>query len=379
MTSGKPTICLTMIVKNEAHVIARCLDSVRPLITSWCIVDTGSTDGTQELVRKELADLPGDLYERPWKDFGHNRSEAIDLARGKADYDLMMDADDVLVIPDEFVMPALTADSYEIRVEDAGISYYRVHFFRGDLDFHYVGVLHEVIMSGPGRTLARLDGLTYRRTYEGARSADPDKFRKDAAVLKKALQADPGNARYAFYLAQSWRDAGEPGKAAAAYERRAAMGGWPEETWYSLYERARLADRLGEDDDAVIAHYLRAFEARPQRAEALCDLARVLRLRDRPAIAYPFACAASVIPRPGDILFVEDDVYTWRALDELAVAAYYVGRYQEGLAANQRLLSGKALPPKERPRVWDNLELCRKELDARRRSPTGSRTRTVST
>lgn len=178
-------------------------------------------------------------------------------------------------------------------------------------------------MSGPGRTLERLDRLTYRRAYDGARSADPDKFRKDPAALKKALQVDPDNARYAFYLAQSWRDAGELAKAAAAYERRAAMGGWPEEVWYSLYERARLADRLGEDDDVVMAHYVRAFEARPQRAEALCDLARVLRLRDRPASAYPLRARLD-LPRPADILFVEDAVYTWRALDELAIAAYYV-------------------------------------------------------
>jgi tetratricopeptide (TPR) repeat protein len=351
-----------MIVKNEAHVIARCIASVKPLITSWCIVDTGSTDGTQELIRKELADLPGDLHERPWKDFGHNRTEAIELARGKADYDLVMDADDVLVIPDGFVMPRLTADSYEIRVEDSGIYYYRVHFFRSDLDFHYVGVLHEALVSGPGRTLARLDRLTYRRAHDGARSADPHKFRKDAAVLEKALDAEPDNARYAFYLAQSWRDAGEYAKAAAAYERRAAMGGWPEEVWYSLYERARLADRLSEDDDATIAHYLRAFESRPQRAEAPCDLARSLRLRDRPAAAYPFARAASDIPRPKDILFIDDSVYAWRALDEFGVAAYYAGLYKEGLAANKRLLSGRALPKSERARVQKNLEFCREKL-----------------
>lgn len=361
-SSGKQTICLTMIVKNEAHVIARCIDSVKPLITSWCVVDTGSTDGTQELIRKELAELPGDLHERPWKDFGHNRSEAIELARGKADYDLMMDADDVLVIPDRFVMPRLTADSYEVRVEDSGISYYRIHFFRGDLGFRYVGVLHEVMSPGPGRTLARLDGLTYRRMYDGARSADPDKFRKDAAVLEKALRTDPNDTRAAFYLAQSWRDAGELAKAATTYERRAAMGGWPEEVWYSLYERARLGDRLGEDDDAVTARYIRAFEARPQRAEALCDLARSLRLRDRPAAAYPFARAAGDIPRPDDILFVDDAVYTWRSLDELGVAAYYAGRYREGLTAAERLLAGQALPESERPRIRKNLEFCRKEL-----------------
>ncbi|MBO2458056.1 glycosyltransferase [Actinomadura violacea] len=334
MPSGKQTICLTMIVKNEAHVIARCLASVRPLITSWCIVDTGSGDGTQKIIREELADLPGQLHERPWRDFGHNRTEAIELARGKADYDLVIDADDVLVIPGGFAMPRLTADSYEIRVEDCGTSYYRVHLFRGDLDFHYVGVLHEVIMSGPGRSLARLDGLGYRRMYDGARSTDPLKFRKDAALLEKSLKAEPGNTRYAFYLAQSWRDAGEYTKAAAAYERRAGMGGWPEEVWYSLYERARLAEHIGEDDDAVIAHYVRAFETRPQRAEAPCHLARALRLRNRPAAAYPFARTASDIPRPNDILFIDDSVYTWRALDEFGIAAYHTGLYREGLAAN---------------------------------------------
>ena len=58
-----------MMVKNEAPVIGRCLDSVRKLIDSWVIVDTGSTDGTQSLVAEILHDIPGKLYERPWRDF----------------------------------------------------------------------------------------------------------------------------------------------------------------------------------------------------------------------------------------------------------------------------------------------------------------------
>jgi glycosyltransferase involved in cell wall biosynthesis len=70
-----------MIVKDEAHVIERCLRSVLPFVDWWVVADTGSSDGTQDLVRSTLAALPGELVERPWVDFGHNRQEVLELAR----------------------------------------------------------------------------------------------------------------------------------------------------------------------------------------------------------------------------------------------------------------------------------------------------------
>src|SRR5262245_49942 len=101
-----------MIVRNEAPVIRRCLDSVRPWIDAWCVVDTGSSDGTQALVRQALAGLPGDLVERPWVDFAHNRTEALAAARGRADYVLVIDADETLEPAPGFALPRLTADAY---------------------------------------------------------------------------------------------------------------------------------------------------------------------------------------------------------------------------------------------------------------------------
>src|ERR1700722_16895613 len=210
---GNPSVCLNMIVKNEAKVIARCLESVKPFIDAWVIVDTGSTDGTQAIIRSLMADLPGELHERPWKDFGHNRSDAIELARGKGDYLFVIDADDLVAAPPRFAFPKLTHDSYQLRVEDAGTSYHRLHLFRSDLDYRYVGVLHEVLVSAGTRTMGRVEGLVYERAGGGARSVSPNKYRSDAAVLEAALAAEPTSARYAFYLAQSWRDCGENEKA----------------------------------------------------------------------------------------------------------------------------------------------------------------------
>ncbi len=96
------TICLNMIVKNEKHVIRRCLEAVKGVVDYWVIVDTGSTDGTQEIIRECMKGLRGQLYERPWRDFAFNRNEALDLAAGKGDYLLLVDADEVMHITSGF-------------------------------------------------------------------------------------------------------------------------------------------------------------------------------------------------------------------------------------------------------------------------------------
>jgi hypothetical protein len=64
MNAAGQTLCLNMIVNNEAPVIRRCLDSLRPIIDHWVIVDTGSA--RQTIIREYLKDLQGELHERPW-------------------------------------------------------------------------------------------------------------------------------------------------------------------------------------------------------------------------------------------------------------------------------------------------------------------------
>src|SRR3954469_17843483 len=93
---------LVMIVRDEAAVLERCLKSVLPYVSHWTICDTGSTDGTPEMIERFMAKagIPGTLYRDEWISFGHNRTLAIQRARGTADYHLLIDADMVLRVED---------------------------------------------------------------------------------------------------------------------------------------------------------------------------------------------------------------------------------------------------------------------------------------
>jgi len=350
----RTTLCLNMIVKNEAHVIRRCLDSVRPYIDRWVIVDTGSTDGTQDIIRRHLQDVPGALHERPWRDFGSNRSEAIALARGQADYLLVMDADNELCAPPGFAFADLAADGYYVAHRYDGLEFGMAILLADRIGWRYEGVLHEYVTADVPHRIVPLPGPWIVMHHEGARSRDPDTYRKDAAILEAALAREPGNARYGYYLAQSLKDAGELERALAAFRHRATMPGWEEETWQARYQAALLVERLGHPPAAIERAYLEAWNARPTRAEPLVQLARWHRQHAEWPLALLFARIAAATPRPADQLFVEDAVYAWRALDELAIAAWHGGARDEGRAAAQRLLAERRFPAVDRERIEKN-------------------------
>lgn len=357
-----------MIVKNEAHVIARCLASVRPLLSSWVVVDTGSTDGTQALVREALRDVPGELHERPWVNFAHNRSEALDLARarGDADYLLVLDADEELVAEPGFRWPALGLDVYLLQTRYGGTAYQRRQLLRAALPWRYEGVVHEYATCEEARTEGELAGLWTRVHHDGARAHDPETYRKDAALLEAALALDPDNARNVFYLAQSHRDAGDTVKALETYARRAAMGGWAEEVWTSLYQIARLLDAGEFEWTTAQQAYLDAYAADPRRAEPLFHLGMYYQRSELWALSHLFLSRAAALPLPpASALFVERDVYTVHARLEKAVAEFYLGLHREALATYAQLVREGQLTPDQREVVERNRRLS---VDAMKRS-----------
>jgi hypothetical protein len=68
-----------MILKDESASIRQVLETVKPFVDQWCILDTGSTDGTQDIVREVLADIPGDFYEEPFAGYAESRNRVLAL------------------------------------------------------------------------------------------------------------------------------------------------------------------------------------------------------------------------------------------------------------------------------------------------------------
>jgi glycosyltransferase involved in cell wall biosynthesis len=226
-----------MIVKDESAVIRRCLDSAKPLIDYWIIVDTGSTDGTQKIIRDCMKGVPGELHEQPWVNFEVNRNQALALCKGKGDYVLLIDADEEFSWVAGFSLPKLDKDAYQFKVHEEkenSIDFIRWLLINNYLSWKWTGVIHETIECPERHTLAFLDGIyVISRSTEGHRAKNPNKFLDDAAILEEALKKDPSNKRYTFYLAQSYLNAEEFNKSLHYYQKRAAMEGDPGEIFIS--------------------------------------------------------------------------------------------------------------------------------------------------
>jgi len=356
-----------MIVKNEAHVIERCLASTLPLIDKWVIIDTGSTDGTQEKIKNffEQIGIEGTLYERPWVNFGVNRSEALALAKPEGDYTIMIDADEILEFAGDFdpeqFKNSLVCDMYNVFAVYGGTKYHRPQFTGNHKDFYYRGVCHEYVdckQEITTRDFAK--GFINKPIQDGARSKDPEKYKKDAKLFEDALASGTVEERdinrYNFYLAQSYRDAQMFEKALECYLKRASLGGWNEEVFYSLFQAAKIKELLKHPIDEIVKLHVEAFQIAPFRAESLWAAARICRMYGRFEQAYVLIKQALKIGYPEGGLFVAQFVYDWCILDEYATVCFWTERYRECKQACEKMLQNGKLPQQEKARIETNLK-----------------------
>jgi glycosyltransferase involved in cell wall biosynthesis len=357
------TICLNMIVKNESAIIADCLSSVKGLIDHWIIIDTGSSDGTQKIIKECMKGIPGTLYERPWVDFAHNRNEALALAKDKADYTLFIDADEKLLFGDNFTKPSLDQDLYYITVQQVGSSdYLRWFLINNKLNAHWQGVLHEELICPDIKSQAVIQNVVnVSDTTLGARSKNPQKYLDDAKTLVKGLEKEPNNSRYQFYLAQSYANGGELCLALSAYEKRAQMeNGYPEETFLSLYIAARIKEFLNMPSSIVVRSYLKAHAHTPSRAEPLYYLGAYYGRMKKFNEAYTVLSKACNTPISNtDTLFVEVDLKAWRLPLLFAEVCWNMKKIPEMVNACQIVANSDRAPISTREEMLKNIAVVK--------------------
>jgi len=346
------SICLNMIVKDESHIIEQTLTILSKYIHYWVITDTGSSDNTIEIINNffKKSNIPGELYEDKWEDFGTNRTKSLERAYKKCDYIWVFDADDLIVGEPEF--PKIfdrNVDGYSVKF-GKHFTYDRLQIFKSDLKWVYKGVLHEYVncVSKPNINNISLGGNYYIESRRlGNRSRDPKKYLRDAETLIDGIKKDPENElRYMYYIGQSYKDYGDLESAIEWYKKRILKEGWIEEKFYSAYELANCMVRLNKPINDIINAYNYAHGILNERREPLFALGVYLKERgiqeNQPSLltsAYDYLYKSLQIPFSHMYkLFVQFDIYEWRNKYELAVVNNLLNNYTESTKLCEELL-----------------------------------------
>jgi glycosyltransferase involved in cell wall biosynthesis len=385
-------ICLCMIVKNESKIIERCLNSAKSILDFVSICDTGSNDGTAEMIEKWCREnhIPGTVHFAAFKNFGFNRTLAISLAQEtfpEADYMLLLDADMILEVEHPFDKSSLDKDQYLTPQYNDQIKFWLTRLLKASLPWRSVGVTHEYwdidyskLEAGPFSyfdSKGKLNNLVINDQQDGG--SKTDKFERDKRLLLEGIQ-DPLTpldlrVRYMFYLAQTYLCLDEYEESIQWYRKRVEAGGWVEEVFYSLLQIGLLYERLSNRashqrnelinnlernstvvDQSIIEKltleeeqffslattYLHnAWEYRPCRAEPLYHLAKMYRIKSKHNLGLMYALQGSEIPFPkDDILFVDYHVYDYLFDFEISICANYIQtKLDIGRAAQKRLES----------------------------------------
>lgn len=356
------TICLCMIVKDSAEHILRCLESVKPIVDSYAIIDTGSRDDTIKIIKKFFRYTKGKIIKNKYPidpefnclmDFSKARTDSLKLAEGRGDYVLIMDSDETLLIDPAFDKENLTDDLYNVLTADSA-EYTRPRLIKNDRNWWFEDVVHEWLESGMTiRTRSTIPTLKFH-LYPKAGNRH---LHRNLKLLTAGNKERPDYTRYIFYLAQTYRDLGQYKEAIPWYEKAEKMCQWHEEKWFSMYMLGFCYERL-EDHDKSLVWYMKAYDFLPVRTEPLFKLANRHRLAGKHHIAKMYAQAGAYKPIPNDIhLFIEGAVYKYSLLEELNISSYWTEDYKTCIEACDEMLSRKEVPDNiylqtEKNKVW---------------------------
>lgn len=361
-----PTVCLNMIVKDESHIIQSTLQHLLKYIkfNYWVICDTGSSDDTPNIIQQFFADqnIPGELLRHPWKDFAHNRTLALEAAYTKTDYVLVFDADDS--IHGTFGLPtSMTHDSYLFQF-GPGTSYTRPLLFNNRKKWRYKGVLHEFVdpVDPVGPSVTLLGNYYVESGRTGNRNLLPDKYLKDALILEKAYEEDADlKVRYAFYCAQSYRDAGIREKAIEWYLKVLTFTShWNQELYFSALQLGHLYQQEQKTNDAI-HYFMKTIEYDSERIEGVVLTMRHYQETQNHALVNALYHKHKNYKKVVGKLFVDMGLYQDYLEYYNSISAYYVQDKPSGYQCCKHILMHACIREPDFKTTLRNLLLCYKD------------------
>jgi tetratricopeptide (TPR) repeat protein len=331
MVKNKTSLCLNMIVKNESKIIIRLLESVIPIIDTYCICDTGSTDNTKEIIKEffDKHNIQGKIMDEPFKNFAHNRNVALNGCLGMSDFIICLDADMKLEIIDFNKDALLLGDHFNLLQGNNDFCYMNTRIITNNGLYKYMGVTHEYINTPSTDRKINIDkNILFIRDI-GDGGSKSNKFERDIKLLTDGISDEPSNSRYYFYLANSYHDSGQYIKAIDIYRKRIELGGWEQEVWYSYYRIGLCYQHLKQYDKAI-SMWLDAYNLIPERLESLYHIINHYRIIGKQKTAMLFYNIAKniLIKNVSSTdrycyLFLSNDVYTYKIDYEYTIIAIY--------------------------------------------------------
>ena len=210
-----PTISVVMMAKNEEQNIERCLKSIQGIANEIILIDTGSTDKTNEIAEKYQAKI----YNHPWEDnFSKHRNQSLSYAKG--DWVMVIDCDEEAVFPEGKKLSDLKhflrqlpkeVDAVSLTLKDVQqgqvhVQYNVPKFFRRGT-VQYQGIVHNEPIH-PGGLAHYPSIFYYHYGYDLNNEAKQKKIAKIIRLLKKRIETDKDDYQAYFYMAETlgWND-----------------------------------------------------------------------------------------------------------------------------------------------------------------------------
>ena len=314
---------LVMIVKNSGVVIEKVLNEIKPYIDHWTILDTGSTDGTQERIKECLKDVEGNLYEEPFIDFPTSRNRSIELAGARSKYLIILDDSYILKGGDSLrkLLSSKPRPSYAIRIVNIidSTSYYSTRIIESKRGFRYDRKyrVHEVLDTNNDYIIKQTDIELTDAYDQNMLYRSENRFAKDLILLKQDLTRYPNDSRIIFYIAKTLVMLDKHVEALEYFERRVKMTRPDEETYHSLnniWDIKINKQKKPYTSPDVLSVMMKVMKEFPIRAEPFYNYACLLYRNGEYDKAYVYAKQANSINVPNNtMLEIQQEIYSKHA------------------------------------------------------------------